>query len=639
MDIKKVTVAFGLMAAVYAGATKYEAEDALLDGAANGAAIGSSRDYVDLNSGSITFDNVTVDAAGKYTLVIHCAGAYGPKDNNIVVNDAAAGSFHVDKGNDYVDISSSVTLKAGTNTVAITSSWGWIKVDYIEINSFESKAFNISPTLVTANATAEAVKLYTFLVNNFGTKTISGIMTGNMDNYTLNNFFFNDTATTEIYTRSGKYPALVGFDFLFSTGPNASGDWNKAYDQKALFLAKNLWSQGGIPAFSWHWKDPTDAKDAFYATEEAAKNSGGTEWTTFRVSEAFVSGTTNWNKESDAYKGIIADIDYIADYFLQLQKDGVAAIFRPLHEAGGDWFWWSNSTTGPQYAALYRLVYDEMVNVKGVKNLVWVFNPEASLDVSWDPGADYYDVISVDIYNNANDHSSNSSAFDSFKEKWGTSKILALSENGPIPDVNNMHTDQAVWSWWMPWYSSWSGPWPGQTANSVWKKNMEDERIITLDEMPGWANAIELSSNSNIAGSSSSKNTMFSSSSSNSTNAGSSTSTNVNPTSSNANSNSNSNNNPTNTNDGSSNTEAIGTTLPHGTSLTLQGNSLSFTTARSVNVSLDVFDLQGNRVASLYKGALSAGTHQFSLSGMARGSYLVRAKGAGLAATKRIVIK
>ena len=76
-----------------------------------------------------------------------------------------------------------------------------------------------------------------------------------------------------------------------------------------------------------------------------------------------------------------------------------------------------------------------------------------------------------------------------------------------------------------------------------------------------------------------------------------------------------------------------------GASLTLQGSSLSFTTTRSGNVSLDVFDLQGNRVASLYKGALSAGTHQFSLSGMARGSYLVRAKGAGLSATKRIVIK
>ena len=572
MDIKKATIAFGLMAAVYAGATKYEAESATL---ADGAA--KSGTYVDLNQGSITFDNVSVDAAGKYTLVIHCAGAYGEKDNNIVVNGAAAGSFHVDEGTDYVDISTSVTLKSGTNTVAITSSWGWIKVDYIEINSFESKAFNISKTLVTKDATAGAAKLYGFLVENFGQKTISGIMTGNMDSYTLNQDFKTHEDVADIYTRSGKYPALVGFDFLFSTGPNASGSWNKAYDEKALFLAKNLWSQGGIPAFSWHWKDPTDKADAFYATEEAAKNSGGTEWTTFRVSEAFVSGTTNWNKESDAYKGIIADIDYIADYFLQLQKDGVAAIFRPLHEAGGNWFWWSNSTTGEQYAALYRLVYDEMVNVKGVKNLVWVFNPEASLDVSWDPGADYYDVISVDIYNSANDHSSNSSAFDSFKDKWGTSKILALSENGPIPDVNNMHTDQAVWSWWMPWYSSWSGIWPGQTANSVWKSNMEDDRIITFEDMPGWDEYTPPAS--------------------------------------------------------------ITAKANNYANLLLKNNSLSLSVTKSGSVTVEVFDLQGNRVATLHRGTLSAGTHQFSLAGMAHGSYIVRAKGAGIAASKQVIVR
>lgn len=570
MNFKTITLAFGLLAATYAGAAKYEAETATL---ADGAEAKGT--YVDLNQGSITFSSVSVDAAGKYTLVIHCAGAYGEKDNNIVVNGAAAGTFHVDEGTDYVDISTSVTLKAGANTVAITSSWGWIKVDYIEINSFESKAFNISKALVTKDATAGATKLYAFLVENFGQKTISGIMTGSMDGYTLNQDFKTHEDVADIYTRSGKYPALVGFDFLFSTGPNASGSWNKSYDEKALFLAKNLWSQGGIPAFSWHWKDPTDKVDAFYATQKAAGD--GKEYTTFRVSEAFVSGTTNWNKESDAYKGIIADIDYIADYFLQLQKDGVAAIFRPLHEAGGDWFWWSNNTTGEQYAALYRLVYDEMVNVKGVKNLVWVFNPEASLDVSWDPGADYYDVISVDIYNNDNDHSSNSSAFDSFKDKWGTSKILALSENGPIPDVNNMHTDQAVWSWWMPWYSSWSGKWPGQTANSVWKSNMEDERIITFEDMPGW--------------------------------------------------------------DTYTPPATITARTATNANLLLRNNSLTLNIAKSGTISLDVFDLQGNRVTSLYKGALSAGTHQFSLSGMARGSYIVRAKGAGVAATQKVTVR
>lgn len=38
----------------------------------------------------------------------------------------------------------------------------------------------------------------------------------------------------------------------------------------------------------------------------------------------------------------------------------------------------------------------------------------------------------------------------------------------------------------MPWYSTWSGTWPGQTKDGVWKSNMNDDRVITLEDMPGW---------------------------------------------------------------------------------------------------------------------------------------------------------
>ena len=127
-----------------------------------------------------------------------------------------------------------------------------------------------------------------------------------------------------------------------------------------------------------------------------------------------------------------------------------------------------------------------MVKVKGVRNMIWVYNPEAKTITDWDPGKEYYDVISIDIYNNDNDHSSNASAFEKYKNATGATKIVALTENGPIPDVNNMHTDEAVWSWWMPWYGTWSGKWPSQTSESVWKSNMADERVITLEDMPGW---------------------------------------------------------------------------------------------------------------------------------------------------------
>lgn len=481
MDITKSVIIFGL-AAVSSFAAKYEGESATLsEGAKSVNSTGvSGTGYADMQEGNITFTGVTAESAGKYLLTVHYK-AGDDKVNYLKVNGASVGSIDFKKTSDWADVSTPVTLKAGTNSIALEKFWGWISVDYISIDPYQSQAFNLSATPVTKNPTGAAQKLYSFLRENFGKKTISGMMTGDMTAYTKDADFKTHDDAKDIYNRSGKYPALMGVDFLFASGPNASTGWNMEYTEKAVSLAKNLWKQGGIPAFTWHWKDPLDQKDAFYI--QSAANGG--EYTDFNFATGFKSGSTEWDTESAAYKGIVADIDHIADYFLELQKDSVAAIFRPLHEAGGKWFWWSINN-GKQFAALYRLVFDRMVNVKGVRNLVWVYNPESGNVTDWDPGKEYYDVISIDIYANANNNSSQSSAFDKYKEASGGTKIIALTENGPIPDVNNMHTDEAVWSWWMPWYSTWSGTWTSQTSNALWKSNMEDERIITFEDMPGW---------------------------------------------------------------------------------------------------------------------------------------------------------
>lgn len=484
MNIGLKFAILGLCVSTAAFATKYEAESATLSGGAknvNASGV-SGTGYADMQEGNITFAGVTAEKAGKYQVTIrYKAGDF--KANYIVVNGATSGTVDFEATSNWSDVSTVVTLKAGTNTISLEKYWGWISVDYIDVEPYESSPFKISATPVTPNATESAVKLYSFLRENFGKKTISGIMTGDMSGYTLGADFKTHDDVKYIYTRTGKYPVLVGLDFLFATGPNASGSWNMEYTDKAISIAKGLWKAGGIPAFTWHWKDPLDKDDAFYI--QGADNGQG--YTTFDFATGFKAGTTEWNTESAAYKGIIADIDHIADYFLELQKEGVAGIFRPLHEAGGKWFWWSINS-GDQFAALYRLVYDRMVKVKGVKNMIWVFNPEGSTVTSWNPGSEYYDILSIDIYNSANDHSSNASAFDKFKSASNGTKILALSENGPIPDVNNMHTDEAVWSWWMPWYSTWSGTWPGQTKDAVWKSNMDDERVLSLEDMPGWDN-------------------------------------------------------------------------------------------------------------------------------------------------------
>lgn len=338
----------------------------------------------------------------------------------------------------------------------------------------------ISFTPVNANATDGAKKLYNFLAVNYGAKTVSGMMTGEINTETA--LELSDVVAFHEYT--GKYPALVGFDFLFATGVKASDSWYKEYTQSSLAAAKDLWNQGGIPAFTWHWKDPSDQVDAFYT-----KSGNASEYTTFDFTQGFTdpSCTANctWNTSSETYKQILSDIDEIADYFLTLQNSGVAAIFRPLHEASGAWFWWGTHS-GAAFQALYNLVYDEMVTTKGVNNLVWVWNPEYPKDTDWNPGASKYDVISLDIYEAWDYTTKFVSSYQTLSANF-SDKIFAISENGPIPDFSSNYDAGIVWSWWMPWYQSWDPTRLGQTVESVWKANVEDDCVITLEDMPGWS--------------------------------------------------------------------------------------------------------------------------------------------------------
>ena len=132
-----------------------------------------------------------------------------------------------------------------------------------------------------------------------------------------------------------------------------------------------------------------------------------------------------------------------------------------------------------------------MVNVKGVHNVIWVWNAGVD-DADWNPGDDYYDIVSADIYNAAFDYSSSYSTFDKLKSLTGGKKIIALSENGPIPDIEKEIEEEAVWSWWMPWYNTWDGKYVDQTSAEEWTKCMNDERVITLEDLAeGWGTYID----------------------------------------------------------------------------------------------------------------------------------------------------
>jgi mannan endo-1,4-beta-mannosidase len=598
--------------AALADGTLYEAETQSLGSNAvvHDSAGVSGNKYV--TSNGMMF-SVTVDSAGIYDLTVKMwVKQYDWFNSSVFINNGtnAIAKFLTnspDSAFTTYTLTANCKLNAGKNT--ITVSGGTANFDYLTLARHPAAVFDLNAVPVAPNATASADKVKTFLTKNFGSKTVAGMMIGdNAFNYDYGNMRliekcvptdsckYADSLTTFLgqedirlfKQKSGEYPALGGFDMLFAAGGHSSEGWFRGYTENNLRMAKQLWNLGGIPAFTWHWKVGKDT--VFYAKSSGFKNAGctdgvagtSTDNTCFNYTKAFSdSACTEINTTSNEYKLMMADVDKISKLFLQLQDSGVAALWRPLHEAAGGWFWWGvgGSTC---YKALYRTVFDRMVNVNGVKNLIWIWNIErdpsigydySALNPAWYPGDDYVDVIGVDIYNNANDHESNINSFSKIINVLGSKKLLALTENGPIPDVDSMATDGAVWSWWMPWYNTWSSGFLNQTADNVLARNLKDSRIISLSKMPGWAN--------------------YSAS-------------------------------------------VPGTHAQAGPSLkmTLQGRILSIDLP-SGSATVAFYDVFGHRIASNKQGP---GTKAYNLQSLAKGLYIVHVKGNQADATRQIAI-
>jgi mannan endo-1,4-beta-mannosidase len=304
----------------------------------------------------------------------------------------------------------------------------------------------LNQSLVTPNPSAEAKALYKFLLDNYGKKTISGVMTLNsMDEV---NWLKQNT---------GKEPALVGIDFMHT---NRGYTW---YNNRTPYNdALTYYNRNGIPSMMWHWRDPSRRTEEFYADK-----------TTFDANKIF-------DPSSAEYQAMISDIDFIAGQFKDLQAQKVAILWRPLHEAGGGWFWWG-SKGGAACKKIWQVMFDRMVNYHGLRNLIWVWTKEPN-DSAFYPGDAYVDIVGRDYYKTG-DHSSQLAEYNSVFNTYGGKKMTTISECGSFPDPDNLVRDKANWSYFMVWYGDFVR---SSTYNplSLWTKAFNHSYVLTLDEMP-----------------------------------------------------------------------------------------------------------------------------------------------------------
>ncbi len=327
---------------------------------------------------------------------------------------------------------------------------------------------NPSASLTNPDATPAAKALYSMLLENYGSKTFSGAMGGTAW----------ETAYSDcVASAAGKYPAIVGFDYLFLNWP--AKHWDGCPDYGDISPVKSAWEKGSIIQIGWHWTVPskageTDLNNYSYDTQQ------------FSVDKALTEGT--WQHDL-----IESQIAKLAGYMRLLQDAGIPVLFRPLHEAAGDytwgaWFWWGYDGADA-CVRLWKHLRDELQNTYALNNLIWVWTVQTktggvvsseSLDTAreWYPGDDWVDIAGADLYEDKG--TTQSAAFKFVNNSVMGRKMVVLSEFGNLLDIDGAYSENAPWGYMMNWCNFENGT-PvlycrDKDGNYTWNNTAEDWR-------------------------------------------------------------------------------------------------------------------------------------------------------------------
>lgn len=507
--------------------------------------------FVYLTGGTLSF-TVDVPSDGMYDISVRGAQILNEEGRfqTVAVNGSEY-SKTVAYCNTWTDIDFGfVRLNEGENTISFLNKYGYLAIDTVTVSEAEFPDLSIATGKCSdPDATKETQSLMAYLKSVYGTHIISGQQTiyggghavqttirydaaadkcvdsdgveysfteedkGEYNNETVvwhctgadgqvysyntqnRNYTYNeyDREITYLEETVGDAPAIQGFDF----GANCPCyQWDDGVVERMIDWTKN---RGGICTASWHINVPTTLADYTLGEPLDFSKTTYSEKTDFSPSNAMKEGTV----EYDYWQLCIKNL---AEQLLRLQDAGVPLIFRPLHEADGNysnggtsWFWWGKE--GPEvYNQLWKFLYNELTEKYGIHNIIWEQNLYAWSDTSveWYSGDDYVDLVGYDKYNtqyNRHDGKTSGPNLDSesgifwklYNEIAGA-KMITMAECDSLPSLDNLLIENAAWGYFCPWYDEESSPkfisGDDYQDKDELIKLYQSDYCITLSELP-----------------------------------------------------------------------------------------------------------------------------------------------------------
>ncbi len=341
--------------------------------------------------------------------------------------------------------------KGGTNTIPLSVSARYVKMyAWQRATQWGYSLWEMEVWSSTTDPGSEPIKVLDYLKSISGRQTVIGIHNREPNSSPA-------MQTNRIFSITGRWPGLWSGDLLFSSS-DVSNRWTMVRE------ALNQWKSGSIVQIMMHVVPPTQSEPGNWDGGVVSRLTDG-QWNDL---------ITNGGNLNRAWK---ARLDDYAQYFQFLKDNDVQLLFRPFHEMNQGVFWWAGRSGYSGTAALFRLTHDYLVNTKGLTNLIWVWNMQ-DLDLDWsvyNPGSDYWDIFSLDVYNG-----------DGFTmQKYNTAvsvaggKPIAIGECSTLPTSNQLASQQR-WIFVMSWaeltFSS--------NTNAQIQALYSALNIITKDKLP-----------------------------------------------------------------------------------------------------------------------------------------------------------
>ncbi len=264
--------------------------------------------------------------------------------------------------------------------------------------------------LTNSNASKKAIQLYDFICSMRGKTILSGQQEFPSDHN-------HSEELRYIQSVSGHLPAILGLDYIHNDFEGVN-ERAKAWHEK-----------GGIVSICWHWGIPPYGVGYPSSQKE------------IDMKELLTPGT-------ELYRGLLDNLDAVANTLKELQAADIPVLWRPLHEFDGGWFWWGKCGS-ELFIELWRLMYDRYTNLHQLNNLIWVLGYSGEKKDGWYPGDEYVDIIGGDAYSEG----IHEELYYFVKKQSSKDMPICHHENGPLPEPGLLKAKGIDWSWFLTWHT------------------------------------------------------------------------------------------------------------------------------------------------------------------------------------------